>query len=517
MGSIPEMALGSGGQAIPLLGMGTAAYPFVASEATKLSILHAIELGYRHFDTAAVYQSGKPVGEAIHLGSIKSRDKLFITSKLWCIDAHRHLILPALRQTLQWFGVKAVQRLEQCSAPLSSLEYRFQLSIFVDKLGVIDEHYGDCVMNDSGLGPSAFVDSLISNGHWHTPPASTWDLLQVWNAASRVQLRSRLSGDKIIWKPSSSGSFSIKSSWNALRTPYPLVDWGSLLWFPLNIKRHSFISWLALSDRLQTQDRLVKHAILNTSKCCFCQNSNENLEHLFFACRFTQSIWKHILSRIRFNSRQILSWAEEVKWILKETSKGDPIDSARKLCFNASIYHIWLERNARIFQNQFLPIEIICNKILRDTSLRLNRPRLELLDTPSNRDFFLEWNIPIVWHHVRERWCSWLPPPEGVTMINIEGSLTNNAAGCGAIFRDHQGEPILAFGSCFHIEEVGSYKSSLHIELLAIQKACKIAKDYDLVWIQLVSDSKGNLQLEYIDLYLIHLPVSLKPGECVVL
>ncbi|KAF8395083.1 hypothetical protein HHK36_019023 [Tetracentron sinense] len=101
MGKIPEVPLGSGGQSIPLLGMGTAAYPFVASEATKLSILHAIELGYRHFDTAALYQSEQPLGEAIRLGPITSRDELFITSKLWCTDAHHDLVLPALRKTLQ--------------------------------------------------------------------------------------------------------------------------------------------------------------------------------------------------------------------------------------------------------------------------------------------------------------------------------------------------------------------------------------------------------------------------------
>ncbi|KAF8398864.1 hypothetical protein HHK36_014728 [Tetracentron sinense] len=101
MGNIPEMPLGSGVRAIPLVGMGTAVFPFVASETMKSSILHAIELGYRHYDTAALYQSEKPLGEAIRLGSIKSRDDLFITSKLWCTDAHGDLVLPALRQTLQ--------------------------------------------------------------------------------------------------------------------------------------------------------------------------------------------------------------------------------------------------------------------------------------------------------------------------------------------------------------------------------------------------------------------------------
>ena len=103
--SIPEMTLGSTGKAIPLVGMGTTVYPFAPSETMIDSILTAIELGYRHFDCVAAYLSEKPLGEAIKkavkLGLIKSRDELFITSKLWCSDAHPDRVLPALQNTLK--------------------------------------------------------------------------------------------------------------------------------------------------------------------------------------------------------------------------------------------------------------------------------------------------------------------------------------------------------------------------------------------------------------------------------
>ncbi|KAJ9152985.1 hypothetical protein P3X46_026482 [Hevea brasiliensis] len=106
MGSIPETILVSSDKTIPLLGFGTAEYPFGASSETmKDSILHAIKLGYRHFDTAALYQSepllGEAISDAIQLGLVKSRDELFITSKLWCSDAHHDCVLPALHKTLK--------------------------------------------------------------------------------------------------------------------------------------------------------------------------------------------------------------------------------------------------------------------------------------------------------------------------------------------------------------------------------------------------------------------------------
>ncbi|KAG2670166.1 hypothetical protein I3843_14G069000 [Carya illinoinensis] len=102
--SIPEFTL-QNGNAMPLLGFGTAEYPFgSSSETMKETFLHAIKLGYRHFDSAAIYQSEQLLGEAIQdalsLGLVKSRDELFITSKLSCSDGHHDRVLPAMQKTL---------------------------------------------------------------------------------------------------------------------------------------------------------------------------------------------------------------------------------------------------------------------------------------------------------------------------------------------------------------------------------------------------------------------------------
>jgi diketogulonate reductase-like aldo/keto reductase len=68
-------------------------------------VLRAIQLGYRHFDTAAHYATEAPIGEAaaeaVRAGVVASREELFITSKVWCADAHPDRVLPALRRTLR--------------------------------------------------------------------------------------------------------------------------------------------------------------------------------------------------------------------------------------------------------------------------------------------------------------------------------------------------------------------------------------------------------------------------------
>ncbi|KAJ1271223.1 hypothetical protein BS78_06G112400 [Paspalum vaginatum] len=102
---VPEVALRSGNaRPMPAIGMGTASFPLV-HEASKGAVLAAIEAGYRHFDTASMYGTEKPLGdavaEAVRRGLLRSRDDVFVTSKLWCTQNHPDLVLPSLRQTLE--------------------------------------------------------------------------------------------------------------------------------------------------------------------------------------------------------------------------------------------------------------------------------------------------------------------------------------------------------------------------------------------------------------------------------
>lgn len=92
------------GASIPLLGLGTATLDFSSSLETKKSfILSAIEMGYRHFDTASIYMSegflGQALREAIASGLVQRKD-LFVTSKLAPTDAFPEGVLPALQKSL---------------------------------------------------------------------------------------------------------------------------------------------------------------------------------------------------------------------------------------------------------------------------------------------------------------------------------------------------------------------------------------------------------------------------------
>jgi 2,5-diketo-D-gluconate reductase A len=76
--SIPHVSLNDG-NSIPQLGYGVFKVPPAETERT---VSEALELGYRHIDTAAIYANEEGVGAAIAASGIP-RDELFITTKLW--------------------------------------------------------------------------------------------------------------------------------------------------------------------------------------------------------------------------------------------------------------------------------------------------------------------------------------------------------------------------------------------------------------------------------------------------
>jgi 2,5-diketo-D-gluconate reductase B len=78
------------GVSIPRLGFGTFRMPGAESQPVVES---AIALGFRHIDTAAMYENETAVGAALAASGVK-RDELFVTTKVW----HDQLSPDALRR-----------------------------------------------------------------------------------------------------------------------------------------------------------------------------------------------------------------------------------------------------------------------------------------------------------------------------------------------------------------------------------------------------------------------------------
>lgn len=94
------------GNEMPIVGLGT--FRVENSEQCKAAVKHAIESGYRHIDTAMIYDNEEKAGEGIAEALATTgldRSDLFITSKLWLADYGRTNVATAYETSLKKLGL----------------------------------------------------------------------------------------------------------------------------------------------------------------------------------------------------------------------------------------------------------------------------------------------------------------------------------------------------------------------------------------------------------------------------
>ncbi|MGW6697419.1 aldo/keto reductase [Nocardia sp. NPDC055049] len=92
------------GVAIPQLGFGVWQ---VEDDQAYTAVRRALEAGYRHIDTARIYNNEQGVGRAVKDSGL-ARDQVFITTKLWNDDQGRDATLRGFEASLQRLGTDYV-------------------------------------------------------------------------------------------------------------------------------------------------------------------------------------------------------------------------------------------------------------------------------------------------------------------------------------------------------------------------------------------------------------------------
>ncbi|HEY2333688.1 MAG TPA: aldo/keto reductase [Solirubrobacterales bacterium] len=101
--TIPSITLRDGVE-IPQLGLGVFQVP---PEETQGVVEHALDIGYRHIDTAASHRNEAAVGAALAASDLP-REEVFVTTKLWSAQQGGDSTLKAFEATLGRLGFEYV-------------------------------------------------------------------------------------------------------------------------------------------------------------------------------------------------------------------------------------------------------------------------------------------------------------------------------------------------------------------------------------------------------------------------
>lgn len=95
------------GAAIPAVGLGTWK---LAGDHCSDCVAAALQAGYRHIDTAAMYENEEAVGRGLRAGGV-ARDDIWVTTKVWRTEWRRDALLASARASLERLGLSQVDLL----------------------------------------------------------------------------------------------------------------------------------------------------------------------------------------------------------------------------------------------------------------------------------------------------------------------------------------------------------------------------------------------------------------------
>ncbi|GJZ23567.1 RNA-directed DNA polymerase, eukaryota, reverse transcriptase zinc-binding domain protein [Tanacetum coccineum] len=146
-------------------------------------------------------------------------------------------------------------------------------------------------------------------------------------------------------------------------------DWYPLVWFTQNIPRHAFVTWLAIQERIMTQDRIKIWKPNEDLKCSLYNSCIDSHDHLFFTCEFSKEVWNELHNML--NVRLSVRWNPIIREMVALPINRNIWSIVRRIVLNAAVYCIWQERNHRIFKNEKRDKEAIINLMKENTMMKL--------------------------------------------------------------------------------------------------------------------------------------------------
>jgi hypothetical protein len=232
--------------------------------------------------------------------------------------------------------------------------------------GCLFDKYGYRIIYDAGRSIGPRVSSIIRDGAWYWPSAMSDDLVQVQCRLPEVEI-GRI--DSPIWK-SSTGKYSCSQTWEQIRHRSDEVVWQKVVWYALAIPKHAFILWLVFSDALITKEKMCTWGFTGSTLCLSCFACQESRDHLFFSCSFSRRVWKSIMADCLVYDPPV-DWDSVSSWCVARLKDKSLHATICRLCFGATIYHLWRHRNDLLHGNSPRSEEALIKQVKWEVRSRL--------------------------------------------------------------------------------------------------------------------------------------------------
>ena len=257
--------------------------------------------------------------------------------------------------------------------------------------GPLSEFISNREIYNARLRLDCTVEDLVVDNNWCWP--MDWRNKFPRLKDIQVPMLNSSCEDKAMWVTNSGKKteYATKTAWSDLSSNGNTVVWKDVVWYAQNIPRHSFVLWLAVQERLMTQDRLAAWKQDDELRCTFCNLCQDSHEHLFFQCQYTGKVWclmqEFIDKRFSFNWKSIIDEFSKLK------ANRSIWSTMRRLVLGATVYFVWQERNARLFKDKERSAETLVQNIMDSIKWRIMS--FTVNDSAAVKEVETKWNVKI--------------------------------------------------------------------------------------------------------------------------
>ncbi|XP_031121028.1 uncharacterized protein LOC116024277 [Ipomoea triloba] len=214
-----------------------------------------------------------------------------------------------------------------------------------------------------------WVNSVYLNGNdvWEFCPNKRDSALfkKIFEARDKISLAKGgvQNAKEFLHNSVNNNKFQVSQIYDLLREKsQPAFAWR-FVWRSYIPRKFSFITWLAVHQRIPTKDRLA-FLDINTD-CSMCVGDKETAQHLFFKCPFSLQVWNQV--RMHFGFHKCTNAIKSsIKWINRLHGGARLRSKAITIALICTIYHLWRNRNRVHHDEDRLPIDGLVKNIAKD-------------------------------------------------------------------------------------------------------------------------------------------------------
>ncbi|XP_071926081.1 uncharacterized protein [Coffea arabica] len=340
---------------------------------------------------------------------------------------------------------------------------------------------------DRSLKPHFIVSEFITRDGWDETRLAQWVPGFVIQAIKDVP-HDLDRKDMMVWVPSPTGGFTVKSAWDVLRQRRHRSVVDSLLWPSILPAKMSFFAWRLVRNFLPLDVTLRDRGLILPSRCGCCYLEEEALLHVFLTGPVASEVWRRVSGRFGFQLRNCSRMASIfLSWhITAPTSAKEHIRAVLPIIV---CWFIWLARNQERYQGMRWGVD----KILREVDCFLDQlgraGKFCRAHFKGDADCDL---LKFIKASPRRRVpcaVAWAKPPLGFFKLNSDASVNRGRASGGGLLRDSQGRLIFAFYKEFGEQDV------LEAESLALLFGLQVCAQRGICPSLIEVDSKTLVQL----------------------